>query len=159
MKKDITKKLWIATFLTCFLYACISILTSLESIQKKNNNKLGQDAKAAYVCPSGYIEISDFCIQSSLQGDDDWHDAARDCAENQDARLCRSYELAAACQGENHDGISFDDNLDGGGWEWSGDMADDDNATVMFENDNNCKRMNLRNMGNSADYRCCRNRY
>ncbi len=160
MKKEFSKKLWIGTILVCGLYISILLFSRIDSIQKKNDGKIGVEVNAAYECPTGYIEIADFCIQSSLQGTENWHDAVKDCAENEEARLCKSHELMAACQAEDKDGESFNDDIDGGGWEWSADTADDDKATVMFRNDNDCKNTKLRDMTSSSnDYRCCKNRY
>lgn len=159
MKQNISKKLTISIFIVCILYIAIFAFSKIDSIQKQNDGKLGADAKAAYVCPSGYVEIADFCIQSDLQGDDSWYDAAKECAEDEDARLCKGYELMAACQAENN-GTSFNDDIDGGGWEWADDMADNNQALIMFRNPNGC-RMTERDhiTGDSNDFRCCVNRY
>ncbi|MBT3356522.1 hypothetical protein HN784_04990 [bacterium] len=160
MRKIISKNLATATFIVCTLYIAIFVFSRVDSIQKQNNGKLSGQANAAYECASGYIEVADFCIQSETAGDENWHDAALACAQDEEARLCKAQELMAACQAEHQDGTSFDDNIDGGGWEWADDIDNRNEATVMFRNNNNCKAMNKRNLsGSSNDFRCCKNRY
>lgn len=160
MKKLFSKNLATTTFVVCVLYVTIFIFSRIDFIQKQNEGKLSGQANAAYTCPTGYVEIADFCIQSSLEGDENWHDAALSCLEDQDARLCGVQELMAACQAELEDGVSFDDDIDGDEWEWTDDITTSAEATVMFKDDNGCKMMDRGNLiSSSNEFRCCKNRY
>jgi hypothetical protein len=160
MKKRLGNKLAVATFAVSVLYVFIFLFSRIDLIQKQNNGALKQNAKAAYTCPSGYIAIADFCIQSDLAGNDSWYDAAQECAENENARLCRAQELMAACQAEKEYGVSFDDNIDGDAWEWADDIAESGQAVMMFDSASGCNMVGKGNLTSGArDFRCCLNMY
>lgn len=160
MKKKLGNKLAVATFLVSILYVFVLLFSRVDSIQKQNNGELGGEANAAYECPSGYVEVADFCIQSGLTGDETWSNAAKICAEDKDARLCRAQELMAACQAEKEDGVSFDDDIDGNDWEWTDDIADSGQAVIMFQNDNGCEDVSRASITSSSqEFRCCLNMY
>lgn len=160
MEKKLSNKLAIATLIVSALYVFVLLFSKVDSIQKENNGGLGGDAKAAYTCPSGYVEVADFCIQEDLAGNDTWVEATKICAEDEDARLCRAQELMAACQAEKEDGVSFGDDIDGSDWEWADDIADSGEAVIMFRNDNGCKDMDRDSLtSDSHDFRCCLNMY
>lgn len=160
MRKKLGNKLAVATFTVSILYVFILLFSRVDLIQKQNNGELGGKANAAYECPSEYIEMGDFCIQSDLAGSETWYDASKLCAEDENARLCRAQELMAACQAEKEDGVSFDEDIDGPDWEWADDIADSGQAIVMFQNSNGCKMVDRANLKTvSHAFRCCVNRY
>ncbi len=160
MKNIIDEKLAVATFVVCILYVFIFAFSRIDLIQKQNGGNLNGKANAAYTCPADYIEVADFCIQSDLAGNETWQDAAKICAEDEGARLCRAEELMAACQTEMNDGVSFGDNIDGPDWEWADDIVNAGQAVVLFGNNNSCKEIEKRaTISSSNDFRCCVNRY
>ncbi len=160
MKKNITEKLTITTFIVCILYISIFFFSRIDLIQKQNGGDISEKARAAFTCPSGYIEIADFCIQSALSSDESWVDASEACSQNGKARLCKTQELMAACQAEKNDGVFFDDDIDGPDWEWVDDFANSGQAVVAFGNSNGCKDIGKDNIITDLNkFRCCMNRY
>lgn len=160
MKKKLSHKLAVATFIVSILYVFVLLFSRVDSIQKQNGGELGGNANAAYTCPSGYIEIADFCIQEDLAGDETWYDATEKCVEDEGARLCKAQELMAACQAEKEDGVSFNDDIDGDEWEWVDDIANGGDAVIMFRNDNGCEDISRADItSDSHEFRCCLNLY
>ncbi|MBT3356521.1 hypothetical protein HN784_04995 [bacterium] len=108
-------------------------------------------------CPSGYEEISDFCIEVDEHTDSDdnviersFEGAADSCFEV-DARLCTAAEWSSACQMSAVVGLNdMDDN-----WERVDDLATKNRAAIFGFAD--CDDVEEQSLNNTHRFRCCMN--
>lgn len=158
MKKKISRKLMLATLISCIFYLAIFTVSKIDEFQKNGNEKINEVANAAAVCQSGYVQVADFCIQDSVHGDENWFDAAEACVQEEDGRLCRSAEWRAACEADEAGDISLGNIGDTN--EWVDDFEREQEAFTIRNEGGNCRRVRHRNAESSSrDFRCCKNRY
>jgi hypothetical protein len=108
-------------------------------------------------CPSGYIKVSDFCIEIDKHLDADgnlisysFEDAIDSCAKV-DARLCSASEWVSACRASASLGLNDMD----GDWERVDDLTDT-NRAIVFGN-GTCNNSSQPLLTSTHTFRCCIN--
>lgn len=109
-------------------------------------------------CPPNFIPVGDFCIQHDDNPALSWVEAATDCAESHEGRLCSSAEWFAACLLSMPGEVLETDVIDMrvADDEWVDDMTSVTDARIVGQG--GCSNVGEDDIaGGNHEYRCCVN--